>query len=327
MSNPGLFILSGPEGLLRRRWLQANVENKRKHGWNIEYVDAREKGQLMTALVGDVLFAEATKTLVIVEHPEKGDLSLYEERAALKNPDVALLLHIEGSPRGNTKFGKLVKKLKKLRKDFPSPKQWDAEGVAAQFFVDEIERLGKEVPLNLAAALVTRVGADLGVLAFEALKIATLADVEGCEKVTAQHIKEGMAEIADAAVSPILDALKKRSAPGMARGLTRYRKNAKGDPTIGICRLLGDLALKWFCAKDLKERGVPAKDAAARMGANLWYYENKLLPECLRWNRLDLIRLVRALAEGERALLSGHQQPWLGLTASLLFLCPRGGSR
>ena len=326
MSDTGVVILSGAVGLLRRRWLQKNVEIKRKAGWAIESADAGTKGKVEIAMVGDMLFAEERKTLVVVDHPEKGDLKLYDEQSEVKNPDVVLLLHVDGTPRGNTKFGKWVAKHKEFHKSFPLPKTWEIDEVATKFFMAEVKRLGKVVSGDLAAALVNRVGADLGILAFEAQKIVILADLDNSEIVTAPHVKAGMAEIAEAAVAPIMKALQKRNEAGLARAMTRFRRNCKDDPTIGVAGLLRKMILGWLCAADLNERGVPAKDAAARMGLNAWYYETKILGHSLNWSRADLIQLVRVLAHGERAVLAGHQQPWLGLVARLLFLCRRGRS-
>jgi len=46
-----------------------------------------------------------------------------------------------------------------------------------------------------------------------------------------------------------------------------------------------------------------------------------LYPVARRWGKNDLIRLVRAVTEAERAVLQGEVDPWILLCSRLVTVC------
>lgn len=311
---PPVLIVSGSEELLRRRFLQEMRETQKAAGWTVEDVEGSNKAAVLDALEGD-MFIE-TKTLAVVNQPDKVDLELLEQHTKATSYLTTLLLHIEGEPDGRKKFGKFVKEMDQFHKSFPKPKEWDAPAVASEFVIAEMTRYGKTIPRPLAGALVQRVGFDLGMLSFECLKIATLADGATIEP---DHVKGGMAQIAEAAVGPILDALETRNRKKLVKALDRVRATSKYDPTMRISRFLGSTVQKWLQAVYLEN--LPPRVAAQELGLNPWYFENKVLPAANRWGKEGVVRLTHDLAAAERSVLNGAISPWTILSARLLASC------
>lgn len=311
---PPVLILSGSEDLLRLRFLKEIRSTKKAEGWTVEDVDGGNKAALRDALEGD-LFVQKN-TLAVVYKPNKADLDLLKRHAETKAPLTTLLLHIEGEPDGRTKFGKFVKEMSAFHKAFPKPKEWEAPKVAAAFFADELKMHGKTIDPNLAGALVQRVGADLGMLAFEALKVAALADGEQVEAV---HVKGAMAQIAEAAIGPVLDALELRDRRKLSKALDRLNATSKYDPTMRVCRFLGSAVQRWLMAVYMDN--LPPKVAAQELGLNPWFFEKKILPPAKRWGKAGAVQLAHGIAASERAVLNGAQRPWVVLTARLMDAC------
>jgi len=311
-----VLIVSGAEGFLRRRFVSNLLEECLKEGWTVDSIDGRDATALESILSGGVFLND--HNMVLVTHPEKLDPERIEAHHAAGDSTFVLLLHCEGDPDSRTKFGKLVKKLEKQHRIFASPKPWEADGVAVDFVLKEVGRFGKTMARSEAQSLVAVVGSDLGVLHFELLKAATLADARGSEVITKDHLKGSLAALLEADVQPVIRALEGRNLAKVIKGLERIRVTTKSDPTMMICRILGSTLLKWLGAANLDARGIDPKEAASLLGVNnAWFYQNQILPPALSWKQPGLIRLVQALAQTERSLLGGHADPWSGLLARL----------
>lgn len=316
--NPPILIASGSEDLLRQRFIRDIVTAKEAEGWETDKVDGLEEGAVRDALDGSGLFS-TRMSLVVVSNPHKVDLDLLKAHAEVKKPETVLLLEVDGSPNARTKFGKWVKgDMSKHHRGFPKPKEWEAPKYAADFVEEEARRHGKSISPALAGALVKRVGTDLGMLSFEVLKLDLLMD-EDEKVIEAKHVKGTMAQIAEASLGPILDALSSRNEKELSKALARLRATTKSDPTIRVARFLGASVVKWMQVAHLDS--LPPSVAARELGLNPWYFENKVLPVAKRWGKSGTLRLVSDLATAERAVLRGAIDPWSILTVLLLTNC------
>lgn len=315
---PSLLILSGSQTILRLRFFRHMISTQEAEGWVIDYVDGVSPTAVRDVLDGGGLFM-ASKTLAVVNNPHKVALEVLDKHLGAKDYDTTLLLYIEGEPDGRTKFGKWVKAHSKIHKAFPEPTEWKAPEVAAQFVSDEVKRYGMTIQPSLAIALVSRGGADLGMLSFEVQKMAMLAMAHGTKVIDMAEVKGAMAPIAAASVAPIVEALAKRNRKKLSRALVRLRKTTGADPTMRICGLLRTNVLRWISAVYLDN--LPPAAAAAELGLNKWYFENKILPPAQRWGKAGTVRLARGIALAERAVLNGAVSPWTLLTAQLLDAC------
>lgn len=315
---PPLLVVSGGEGLRRRRFIAQVSATQREAGWDIQEVDGADPSSVQDALSGDMF--SSVQTLAVVSSPEKMNLDLLAKHLAATDYTTTLLLHIEGEPDGRTKFGKFVKaSLGGVDKNFPLPTEWKAGEVAIAFVQDEARQLGLAFPAPLATALTQRSGTDLGVLSFEMQKIAILAKLDGVSAIEGKHVARGMAPIAEASVIPITDALASKQAKRLVKALADLSRTSKGDQTMRVTRLIASSVVKWMQAVYLDS--LPPLAAAEELGVHPWYFENKILPAAQRWGKAGTVRLIQDLAATERALLNGAIDPWVVLTTRLLYAC------
>jgi DNA polymerase III delta subunit len=312
---PPVLFVSGSEGFLRRRFVAEIVAEARSCDRVIDYVNAKEPGALRSMLSGGV-FIE-TPTLVLITNPEKVDLDVVDAHDKAGDNTYILLLHAERTIDARTKFGKYVKAHKKQHRSFVTPVSWKAEGVAAEFCVEEAKRHGKTLGSQIAKALVSVIGTDLGVLHYEILKAATLATADGAGSIEVRHIRGSKAPLAEAEIAPVIRALEAVDLSRVLKALDRVKVTSKTDPTIKTCRFIAASTTKWVAAANLDAIGYPAKEAADTLGMNPWFYENKVLPPAVRWGVPKLARLLRAVAASERSVKLGHVEPWAAFQARL----------
>ena len=319
---PNVLIVTGDDGFNRRRLIKEIIADSVGRGWRTDRVDASVPAQLDAALgSGGMFLQEAVKTLIVVDNPHKVDPDVYKEHAGDKDADAVLLLHYEGTPKGNTKFGKFVATQKANLRECKAPQVWDAPGIAATFCVDEAKGYGLTLSQTLAEAIVERAGMDLGVLSYEILKLAMIADADGATTITIEGVQQSLAVLLEAQMQPVINALSDRNPKRLCLALDRLHRTTKGDVTVPLCRVVGGTALRWFSAADLRDQGKSPDEAALLLGMKPWYYLNKFLPQVNRWPRRDVLGLIRALAHSERSVLSGAVNPWVGLVGRLLSVC------
>lgn len=313
-------MFSGSLAVLRIRQVADYIRQNEAQGVRIEYADGEVPGSIEQAMSESPFFGDSgERVLVVVENPHKGSLDLYRKHLGEKEPRVLLLLHYDGDPKGNTKFGKFAKELKS-HKQFTEPSQWEALDEAVKFLQAEAKREhGKELDKAVASLIAQRAGTDFGVLVFELRKMALLADHDQSNVIERKHAVGAIAEIVEVDISLLMDTLRSRNRKAVAVILKLVRSRSRSDPTMHLCRLLGSEALKWLQAVSLEH--VPPKAAASELGLNPWYFETKILPVAKSWGKENIIRLIHALADAERGVLSGHIDPWIGFSAGLLRAC------
>lgn len=318
-----VVAISGSQDLLRRRAVRQAIISNEKRGWRIDHIDAKEHPGDVRSLVSTGSFFLKGRILAVITHPEKVDIDLLADHRDNGDGTIVLLLDIEGEPKANSKFTKFLDTLGKAYRAFPAEdKPWKAEQAAIDFCLDEARRAGKRLSGELAKALVGACGTDFGVLSFEILKAVALADSLVSDDLTPQIIAGAIAPLTEASLQPLVDALAARDKVRLCRALDRVQKTTKGDPTIPVCRFLGKTqALTWLAVTDLRDRGKTPEQIADDLRIHPWFFKTHVLPRTRRWTRDDVARLIRALADSERAVLDGHALPWIGLKARLLEAC------
>ncbi len=179
MSN--FLVVMGNDHFLRRRYIHKAIPKKT----TVVRLDGSSPrlGDDLDGVFGQALFSDQTVT-VLVQNP-KEVLPAFEGV-----PDnVNLLIEFDGEPRSNSKVGKWVSGLPKekvVTLSIPE-KSWDLIPRAEKFFVKELHPL--KIDSTLASAAVAKVGTDLGVLSFEALKLKNLLQADSETTVTVSHLK------------------------------------------------------------------------------------------------------------------------------------------
>jgi len=319
MSNlPPVVAVTGNHAYLRDRYLREFLAFNEKSGRLTERVDGKAPGAVSTSLSGGFLFSAPTQ--VVVTNLQERDFPLVLEHQDSGSTSTILILFYPGKPRGNTKFGKFLKKIG-AHQTFEQPDRWKAPEEAASFVVKEAHVQGFKIDPALASAIVSKVGVDFGMLAFEVFKSGVLAQARGSDKILPEHVKQTMATIGEATFDGLFKAMETAHPKRLARALSQIRAKSRQDMTMGVCRSVGPLAVKWLCSASMKEAGMSDTVAASTMGLNPWYYRNKIVPVAQVWGKSRLEQLVAAFASSERAVLSGQLDPWAGLTCRLLRVC------
>lgn len=308
----GVFVAGGSDEFQRRRLVSKIVSTRRGEGWNIVPIDGKEKGALDPIFSMSSMFS--ANTLAVVENPEKLNPESILEQLRDPDPKVTLLLVTESDKPSGPIFDAIPKTSVKV---FSLPASYKLEEYATSFVVGEAKERGYVVDPQLAAALVRRVGTDLGVLAFEVQKVSML--LPKGETVRPEHLRDSLAPLAESDGTAIIEALGSRDASRLSVELVRYKSSRGGDPTIELCgRILTPSLTRWLQAAHLAESGMTAQAAAGVVGSNPWYWEHKVLPYALRWKVAGCARLIGIVANAQTLVFRGGISPFAYLEASLL---------
>lgn len=316
---PPLMIVCGSSTFLCRRAVTTTLREARNMGYTVEQTDMSSLAESLSGIM--VMFGGDQKSFFWAKTSGKVDYDLIAEQAKAAPDAPRLLIWYEGEPDARTTFAKNLDKLPKgtvLR--FSAPSDFKADGEAALFLVQEMKGYGYSLGADLAIAIVERAGSDFGVLYFEALKLNALLKAENAPEITPQLVSLSLASLGDATAIQFVDALRGRNPKQVARLLSRIRKTTpNGSAAVKemVGRTLSTLTLT-LQAADLHERGKDPKEAAAQVGQNPWYYENKILPFAKVWGRQRLADLVKHFARCDRSVLQGVVDPWIAFEIGIL---------
>ena len=318
---PPIFAISGSFDYLRTRELNRLILEHSEKGWVIEYVDGADIESLITALSPNPFMATDTHSLVVVSHPDKVKIDFFESFYKNTDKNIIALLIYEGDPKAKSPLADFLKKLGSSHKTYSTPKLWDMERVAIDFCMSEAHRQGKVLPMNLAKALVSVEGTDLGFLSFEILKMVMLADVNGESEITRDCVMKSKASISEMSIVPLVDAVAYRNRVKIIKTMDMIKKTFRGDPSMAVASYLFNAAVNWLCVIDLRDRGLDHDSAAAELGVNAWFYKNKMVPQANLWGREDISLLMSILGDTKRSVLSGQINPWVVFSSRILQLC------
>jgi DNA polymerase III delta subunit len=313
--------ISGDEHLFRRREVAEAVEIQQKAGWEVDIIDGSLPGAIPAALGQGGLFGDDNKMVIVVRNAGKSDLKVIKEHAAEGDPELVLLLDVEGKPKGNTKFGRFLKDLGKAHREFNKPAEWKLEEYATEFCMREMGTYDKILDRDKALLLVQYSGTDLGTLSYEVLKIAMLMGPGDPTKVEVAHLKGAIAPLAETPVEQVKQAVMMRNRLLVVNALRRVRKTSKTDPTIMVTRTLGAVLFSWLELASYVEQGMSSDEIADVTGQNAWYVKNKVLPRIRNWTVGDLKKAICSVAYAERAVFKGLLDPWTLLTVGLARVC------
>jgi len=313
--------ISGDEHLLRRREVANAIEIQKKAGWEIDVIDGSQPGSISAALGQGGLFGDENKMVIVVRNAGKDNLKTLKEHHENGDPELVLLLDVEGKPKKNTKFGRFLVGLGKAHKEFNRPADWKLEDRAIDFVMAEMGTYDKILERDKARLLVQYSGTDLGVLSYEILKIATLMGPDGPTTVEVTHLKGGIAPLAETPVEQVKQAVMTRNRLLVVNSLRRIKKTSKHDPTIMVARTLGPVLFSWLELVAYRDQGMSGDDIADLTGQNAWYVKNKVLPQIQKWSMKDLKEALRCVAHAERAVFKGRLDPWALLTVGLARVC------
>jgi len=313
---PPVALISGTEDFLRRRALAKAVRASAQTGRRVEWVTTKE--EVEDALTSGMLYTEPLMLVV-------GDLTAVtpEEvtaRVVAKSNTIAMVLVHEGDVPA--KLAPVMEAVPKtFRFTYTKPPPYKATEQAIEFVVQEAERLGKKIPEPLAKSLVDRMGADLGLLSYEMLKVSLLLDArsKGTE-IKGEDIAATMVLTQDADIGVVVDAVGARSVKGLLKALDRVKSNwpQSEDPTLAVVAWVGNRATTWLHAATLDAQGSDEREGANRVEVNPYVYTRFVLPVARQWKVPPLVGLLQRLAVVERAAKTDRVSPWTMLECALI---------
>jgi len=316
---PPVAAVYGSEGFLRRRMVRLAIKEAIAAKRQIEYVDGKDPDAFEDAMSSTTLFAEPQ--LLVITNIDDIDPFAIEAHSKEGDNTVALLLVHEGDPK--KKSEELIEFVPKpYRFSYAKPPPYKAGDVSAKFLISEAKKRGLEVGPDLADALVSKVGTDLGMLSFELLKVEALLAARGDGPVvTAAHIKDTMVMTGEVDISSVVDAVGRASVPRLLKAMDDVKRNSSRDPTLLTVAWLSKKAMTWLHASTLLQQGAGEDEGASRTGTPPYVYKSFIIPVARRWQTSRLTTLVKRISAAESAVKSGRVAPWTQLECGLVASC------
>lgn len=317
MKLPAALLVAGTDGHRRRVFVRDFVTKCVKAGYTPHPLDGADREGLQT-LVSTVGVLFPNPTLAVIQRPEKVVADDVTEHLRSPNPYLVLLFVSEqDKPSGGALDGFPAAHTK----TFSLPPFYKLDDHAADYACEVAKSRGVDLSERLARALVKAVGNDLGVLTYEVSKAVMLVRSLGVKVVEPSHLRATLAPLMELDGSNVLDALGTRGARAISDELSRYRNSKRSDPTIELCgRTLTPAVLRWMQAVTMQSGGMSVASAAARVGANPWYWEHKILPAARAWGVAGCRALLGVIAHAQTAVFEGAIRPWIFLESGILRL-------
>lgn len=337
-----VMVVSGSVEFLRVRSVQKIVQTAKMQGRRVVNVAAGDELALRELVSSGFLFSDATVAVVESAQQRKraaakskkkadGDaggtggwseeaLEMVLEHAKEDGDSLVVVVHHEGEAGPTTFAGQVAAGIRPNQHfSFPAPKPWKEKDFAVSYLTKELKRRGKSVSEDLADLVVQKVGTDVGLLHFEALKIATALDVDGRTEATAPDVAPLLAAFGAEDWEALKLALANRNAKAVVRAWNDIRNGPGGDAIQKAVAILSSTVVKWVHAAALHEAGMSPEDAASRMGIHSFRYSESLLPAAVRWGRRPLEELLKSVVDiGVR---KGHINPWVAMESVLVQGC------
>lgn len=315
------LLVGGTDEYRIRRFVRTIVTAKSAAGWTITELEGTDHEGVQRLLSSSGVLFDG-QTLVVVTTPEKLPQGLMASHSKDSEPTVVFLL-VYDTDKPTGPIADLVPKT--CTRFFSLPPFYKLEDYAVKFIREECRSQGITVEDPLAVALTRKVGLDLGVLSFEVDKACQLAKSLGVGALTPEILRDTIAPLSEVDGTALIDAIGSQNLKRVSSEFHRYLLSKGGDPTVELCgRVLSPTILRWLQAAHLHESGVSPTAAAGRMGANPWYWENKVLPPARNWGVLGCKNLLAVVAKSQVAVFNGGVNPWVILESGILRLLDNG---
>ena len=275
-------------------------------GFDVFYLDGKKATQSeVSEAISRGLFDDGDK-VVVLENPK----SLKDLPRLVSQTETPVLFLA----------GKVVpKELMSVKKkeEMNEPPSWKKGKWWAELLQKMVKSRGKDISLAICQSIVNRVGQDVGILRYEAMKLAYAS--EGKE-ITPKEVMSVLAPLSEMDGLPFVDSVFEGDVRNFLKVCARFERNRKTDPTINICRgllhstTLGVLEVRLLLDKKL----TSSSQIAEKVGKNRWLVENVLLPRAKTHTTKKIREILGVLYHCENLALSGVVSPFTALKAGLV---------
>ncbi|NDB59164.1 hypothetical protein EB001_12030 [bacterium] len=270
-------------------------EEKNANGYDVREVLTKEDLDL-SIQVG--LFE--TRPVIVIIHDASKLSKTDIERVFSASQSFELVLIDKGTP----KLKSTDPQLKTETLDEPKK----LEDWCTQFIQDHLKNdYNITIAPNLAKAIITRIGTDLGHIVFECYKYSYLAK-DG--KLEPKDVASVLSQLGDVEGTKLIDAIKSLSVKDFLK-IANEMEHSKTDPTMGfIVGLYTYNVSLWLEVALLLAKGVSAKDMVNYIKMNPWFIENILVPEVKNLGLERIKKFVKIGSECEMGVLTGQRDVW-----------------
>lgn len=318
---PPVALVSGDETLLRVREIQKAMLAADASGRRVEPITGADRDALEDAVSGAAIFPDPV--LLVVTDIGEMDPEDVKAHAEADDNTVAMLLTYDKVAPKRGAAAKVVEAVPEAYHfAFTKPKSYKAVEVAVKFVREEAKRAKLDLPEPLAKALVEKVGTDLGVLRWEAVKLSVYMKARGDgPTVTPQHVMDTMVRLGEANIGGVVEALGMASEKRVLRALDSVRQNSGADPTLETVAWLTNRVRTWLHVASLDAQGASDYEGSSRTNLPPYVYSKLTLPVARRWGTSRLVTLARKLASVEASVKRGIVDPWARLECLLVTSC------
>lgn len=332
---PPLQVVCGDCEYLRLRYAEALRSSAVEAGWATHEVSEGEVERLRNILRGG--FFEERRVVFVAGASVKTSSKkssgvwpseLVDELVAHAAVTVGVqcsVVVVQGTGLTSGSLGgELVARIPKLpKKEFAAPKPWAAVEFSTNFLEEELRAHGITYPPALPGQVVSRVGTDLGVLVYEAMKIGALAAYLGRTSVVQSDVLPVLSGHGEVDVEAVKGAVVRRDAVAASRLIQSAQLRGAGESPARIVAVLAASVQRWLHASVLSASRVPDEEAAAAVGVHPYIYRKDVLPVVASWSRSELLDLLEVTSEAHPR--RGRINPWVYLESSLIRILRRPG--
>jgi len=278
-------------------------------GFEVRYLDGKKskKAEISEAL--SVGLFDVDSKLVVLEN-YSGSVNL---DPLLNQDSISVLYLINGV------IPKALIGLKK-KENFEEPKSLlKKQKWCAKYFQTLVKGEGKEISLPICESVVQRVGLDLGVLRYEALKLGHVGDGD---ELTAKEVLSVLAPLSEMSGFLLVDAVFSQNPTHFLKVCSRYEKRLKKDPTISICqgllfKNLMDVLSVRFCF-DLGFKS--SQQISDKIGKEKWLVESILIPRAKTYTTKKVQEILGLLYHCENQAFRGVVSPFTAFKSGMVRL-------
>jgi DNA polymerase III delta subunit len=283
--------------------VQETKQQKILNGYEIRMADGTDKDLNVDRLTEMSMF-DPSPILIILQNAHK---LKKEECLKLVECDPNIELILIGTGKLKADKGLTVQTI-------DTPK--DLNEWCAGFVVDILKKEELTIKEDLAKAIVTRIGTDVGYLYSECMKYKYACQ---SKEVQPKEIAGVMAILGEEDGTKIIDALKSFDVRAVIKSMDDLQRTKKEDPTMSfVAGLLTYNLCLWFEIACLSEQGKDAKGISETLKVHPFVVEKFHLPFVKKISLKKIIELIKLANDCEYSVLAGERDAWTRLKCGII---------